>query len=417
MDTSGYTPYVIEPQEIISEDHVEEEGDVITSVDVTTSMHMYVQGGELKYYGRFTNYALVQKYGFRNKQVSMPYLTSNSAAYLFAQNILARHNADALHTASITIVGRPEIRPGFPIYLPHKDMFYYVTDVSHNFTWGEDFSTTLTLRAGRRRLYTLPISGNEDFEKGIKLTGEPKKNMYMALVEKSNQQKSQESSQVPKKPSDEDPKEYRASLITDHGTWVYLNGSELLKKKSGYSPVSISNVTVDVRQVIPVSDEYGFELVGTFPYGRYLYLDSTGQVIHSPLIEKRDSANKLNNADNFSVRGGTISNPSAGTALLNSLDTGNSSEDSIQTIDPKIKDFVPLHPGAEGAITSSDVLSDEEKIVQLASMRPDDSNDVCFCDCHYTQPEIDKATSPVKNETTTEKNRRTAITNSVSTNK
>jgi hypothetical protein len=58
-----------------------------------------------------------------------------------------------MNTCNVTIPLRPEIRPGYPVYIPYMDTFYYISGVSHTFGYQSSCQTTLTLTAKRNKFF------------------------------------------------------------------------------------------------------------------------------------------------------------------------------------------------------------------------------------------------------------------------
>jgi len=62
-----------------------------------------------------------------------------------------------INSGSINIIGNEFYQPGDMVYIASKNMLYYVTNVSHNFSYSSgDFTTNLTLKYGRAPGIYLP---------------------------------------------------------------------------------------------------------------------------------------------------------------------------------------------------------------------------------------------------------------------
>ncbi|MHC4780545.1 MAG: hypothetical protein ACYTFG_18390, partial [Planctomycetota bacterium] len=57
------------------------------------------------------------------------------------------------NSASVTIPIRPEMRPGYPVYIPYLDCYYYCNSFSHSFSVGGQCTTVLQLVAKRAKFY------------------------------------------------------------------------------------------------------------------------------------------------------------------------------------------------------------------------------------------------------------------------
>jgi hypothetical protein len=71
----------------------------------------------------------------------------------WAKAELVKQNA-LIRQGTITIIGRPELKLGYPVYVPSRDAFYYVKGIENRFTFGGTFTTTLTLCAERAKTDT-----------------------------------------------------------------------------------------------------------------------------------------------------------------------------------------------------------------------------------------------------------------------
>lgn len=93
----------------------------------------------------------IAKYGIRHNDITLAYGSTTEQLQALAVGQMAMINAKVT-TASLEIPLRPEMRMGYPVYIDHMDCFYYVTGISHNFTFGSTATTSLTLEAKRTRV-------------------------------------------------------------------------------------------------------------------------------------------------------------------------------------------------------------------------------------------------------------------------
>ncbi len=116
-------------------------------------------------YTSVTDYHLLRKYGWRVHNYNSEFLASPLLMFYHGLDVLDRLNSKRRH-AQVTIPLRPELRLGFPVYIPAKDQYWYVTGISHNIQFGGRATTSLTLTACRskflapRGLGTLQMKGN-----------------------------------------------------------------------------------------------------------------------------------------------------------------------------------------------------------------------------------------------------------------
>ncbi|MEA3340696.1 MAG: hypothetical protein U9R15_12070, partial [Chloroflexota bacterium] len=99
--------------------------------------------------------SLVRKYGRRYIVTQHPYITESVNCFYYAKSLLMRLNAGRF-VGKITLLGRPEIRMHMPVYIPMRNMVYYVTGIQHHFKYGSTFQTTLTLKYGHKPWEILP---------------------------------------------------------------------------------------------------------------------------------------------------------------------------------------------------------------------------------------------------------------------
>lgn len=167
MDTSKNPVYVIKPGDIISADFAEDSSQIVTFIEASGPILM--QSAAVDYTSVHADFGLMKKYGIREATVKVAYGNSPQELRAMAASEMAKTNAKS-QTGSLTIVHRPEIRVGYPIYIEHMDTYYYVTCVQHSTTMGSTASTTLTLEAKRTRIYGddgVPLRGyiQKSFEK------------------------------------------------------------------------------------------------------------------------------------------------------------------------------------------------------------------------------------------------------------
>ncbi len=111
----------------------------------------------------FIDYRLVAQYGWRPKDFQTTYHT-NPQAMFFA--CVARFDIFniGVNSASCSIPLRPELRPGYPVYVVPLDCFYYVHSMSHSFAFGGQCTTSLNL-VGRRAKFHAPGEPPKDGSK------------------------------------------------------------------------------------------------------------------------------------------------------------------------------------------------------------------------------------------------------------
>jgi hypothetical protein len=152
-------PFVVMESEIISDPETEDEGQVrLTRILMrgqiaTGSGIQFAGNNELVTTAEYMDVAKMQQFGLRTEPPRIaPWFKDSDQAGLYAYGVseLVRANR-GFRTISITIPARPEIKLGFPMYIPHRDIYGYIKNVSLNYTQGGDATMTILLDNIRRR--------------------------------------------------------------------------------------------------------------------------------------------------------------------------------------------------------------------------------------------------------------------------
>lgn len=162
LDTSSSRVYRIEPEDVISINFTESEPAAtycIIKGGAFQNTRGLVDESEWGCRSTYVDYKLVAQFGWIEASLESSYYTNPKSAFFFAINHLDRTNA-GVNGCTVTIPLRPEIRPGYPVYIRHIDCFYYVTQVSHAFSLGAECTTTLTMTARRRKFLPPGESGS-----------------------------------------------------------------------------------------------------------------------------------------------------------------------------------------------------------------------------------------------------------------
>src|SRR5208282_4121708 len=95
----------------------------------------------------------MSKFGLREepaRQLAFIRTDDPKVMYAYAAAETTRANR-GYRTYTITIPLRPEIRLGFPMYFPHKDMYGYIKLISINYQQGQSATMSITLDTIRKR--------------------------------------------------------------------------------------------------------------------------------------------------------------------------------------------------------------------------------------------------------------------------
>ena len=150
--TKGNIPYyVIDPGEVISYSSSIDTHHIVTYLELTAPSFQPMPN-ELHIVGLHIDWELMMRYGMRVQKGFSQYGNDAKSLSLIAAGEMARINAEAT-TGHVSIPLRPEIRMGYPVYIVHKDVYFYISGITHSFSFGSAATTDLTLTAKRERVY------------------------------------------------------------------------------------------------------------------------------------------------------------------------------------------------------------------------------------------------------------------------
>lgn len=155
LDTSSSRVYRLEDIDIISINFDEKEPQVTyMTCKGTPFKNLAGHGveGEWGVQGQYIDYRLVAQFGWRPGNFEAAYFNDPRSMFFAAMNRLDVMNAPT-KSASVTVPIRPELRPGYPIYIPYLDCFYYCNSFAHSFSAGGQCTTTLQLIGKRGKFY------------------------------------------------------------------------------------------------------------------------------------------------------------------------------------------------------------------------------------------------------------------------
>ena len=152
--------YVLRDEDVVTWNLSESDTEVVTRVSVMGQRN-FISAAELDtaiHQGLWNYYddtSLIKKYGLRALSVSHPFAGDARACFAYARGLMMRMNQHRLQ-GSVTIVGRPEIEVGHPLYISSRNMVYYIHSVDHVYEEGGQFVTNLGLSYGRKPWEYLP---------------------------------------------------------------------------------------------------------------------------------------------------------------------------------------------------------------------------------------------------------------------
>jgi hypothetical protein len=162
MDTKDDPVYVIEDRDLISLTESDREPEA-TYIKGTGSHFQNFQGtgteGWLGVAGMYADYRLIADFGWREETFECAYLTNAMAIYTSCMNRLDLVNAGR-RSADISIPLRPELRPGYPVYIESVGAYYYIESMNHSFQFGGQCTTQITGPAKRAKFHAPGNSGS-----------------------------------------------------------------------------------------------------------------------------------------------------------------------------------------------------------------------------------------------------------------
>jgi hypothetical protein len=96
------------------------------------------------------DYHLLRNYGWRRLDYQCEWAGNPRKLFYHLLDYLDRVNAKR-QGGTVTIPMRPELRMGFPVWIPRYDSFFYVQGISHQYSPGGQATSTLTLIAKRSK--------------------------------------------------------------------------------------------------------------------------------------------------------------------------------------------------------------------------------------------------------------------------
>lgn len=145
--------FIIRDSDIISSSFVEEPP-AMTTVQVTGSEPIFGQGSSNDFMNRIhvayaADFDTMRQYGWRDdKAIDAPFLWSpDKQCAPYAVMMLSRQRKNIVR-GDITVVGNEYYQLGDVVYVACRQMLFYVYGISHSFTYGNKFNTTLKLNYG-----------------------------------------------------------------------------------------------------------------------------------------------------------------------------------------------------------------------------------------------------------------------------
>jgi hypothetical protein len=153
--------YVIDTNSLISYGFIETDQNIYSSVYVSTEPDLALDSlSSLGWYQKSVrDDGVLLKYGQRFFTASNPIINTkdkrDKSIIAYGKSLLQRLLAGK-YQGQVTITGRPELEQGRPVYIPILNRVYYIESIDHDLTFGNQFTTTLSLSYGRKPWEYLP---------------------------------------------------------------------------------------------------------------------------------------------------------------------------------------------------------------------------------------------------------------------
>lgn len=149
--SGGDSTYIIKSEDTVNFTFAQNTDGLVNFLEVTGPVNYNTP--EINYKGIHIDYPSIRRFGMRHQVLSMNYGNSSESLRAIAVAEMARINSKT-KTATISIPLRSEMRMGYPVYLSHIDAYYYVTGITHSFTFGSTATTQLSLESRRDRVFS-----------------------------------------------------------------------------------------------------------------------------------------------------------------------------------------------------------------------------------------------------------------------
>ena len=426
-------PFIIHLPEVVnSEAETEDEGQVrLTRISVQGSMDRtpLIGDGAASNILPTTSYfdpGLVRQFGLRQEPVKvMPVIANNSyALFAFAAAEMTKINKN-YRTYSVTIPMRPELHLGFPLYVPHLDIYAYLENISWSYVRGSQATMTLTCNHVRNReLFAkeTPVKEGEVITKEWVYTSVP--NLILAYTaapaaEASVNSKNQvvtspvgsAGTLPPEDSKKHDPTPAQKELLAREERFRMFIGTEpdakgiswrvsedaagfFIKEGTG-GVVNEDYYKKITKGLMPYTDAKGYTLERPFPWGRYKTLEDVLDVMTRPQERRTGKLLPFEAADSQEAKDqkGAAKASTSGVKITGSAGVSDAfimsglGTPSVSTVDP-----------TKGTPADQQVF---DKLLALKSMINDDVT--CFI-LAFDETTGDRADTNVYNDTETSGN-------------
>jgi hypothetical protein len=151
-------PFIVYLSEILTENETEDQAAIRKTRTVVVGSPMpsfqFAYPNEILGTAAWVDVPKLQKFGLREEPtLEVPWIQSEDKLTLFAHAICETVRANrGYRTYTVTIPLRPELKLGFPIYFPHKDMYGYIKSVNVAYQIGGTATMTVVCDSIRRQV-------------------------------------------------------------------------------------------------------------------------------------------------------------------------------------------------------------------------------------------------------------------------
>jgi hypothetical protein len=387
-------PFIINLSEIRSEHETEDQAAVRATRVVlqgTLSVKFQVDtNSSLLASAEYVDLPKLAQFGLRESPMQQRHWLQDSdheAIFAHAVMDLTRANR-GYRTYAVTIPMRPEIRLGFPCFIPHKDMYGYINNISLNYQIGGEATMTITMDTLRKRPMFPRSTENKEGTNNERIVyttqpnlvhkwttfltpkeAAPNTTLATSRVQNVDGSLIGQASSITKDAkdttSDDDIKviNYRQSALGLHmsphpdtktSNWNIQEDSDKVFSNPRIVDSSYYHALQDPG-TLPFTDGKGYEVVAPFPWGRYTDLKTAlweftqeGYIIAS--AEDNESSQIIKGTDVFLFAGLETPSSSGSTAAsdltntLNSIKSGSASPNNKTIIELSYENSLTQKP-------------------------------------------------------------------------
>jgi len=267
LNIFNYKPFTVETLDIINIDYNESMEGINTFCEITGSLDS-ARSHDKAIWAFHIDSNLAARFGLVGESKPIPYINTIGSAKVFAINYLTLLNLQQ-YSLRLQIKSRPELKIGFPIYIKHLDVIGYVTEISRSGSVGSNSDMDVTLTGLRFRLYNK--EGNILANLGIR------RDIEVTEVDIENSSNTDFNAYDPAFPG------FRydgAKTIPVPEDLDEINLDDGSSENTPYEQLfAVSPDPDGVDSFYPVTDRFGFTVVGGLAYGRGMKISSDGQKI------------------------------------------------------------------------------------------------------------------------------------------